>query len=857
MSQEKTNTTNLPESLNKETIPIDLSSPDEKNQQEAQAYADFCQLVAINKQYSLEEQDLVDLCKDDPLLSKNLCSFREIEQESTSLITSMQRSWTHYGPPKDHEPLTAELNRAGAKLTNLNDYKGKLRGAILARQQFLTPRASTLDDLQFELNEDKKSLHRTLEHFLMIFTAIDLGNSVDQEALYFSSQLQQFIKAIAKDLKAKEIPLNRSAWRSPRSLKQDEISGFLSDLFDRPADEVSWLDKTKLVLGFSAEDKEGTNLKRQIIALRRLDNKIAQFPIAATNNYSALKTTQDDQAKRIADKKHSLQTTLSSLEEKLVHQLNRCNREKADQEPVIADAHEMLAGLQKLKLKLSKLLAAHEERMAPLATIESPFDHSTKMINEQNLVITALEKMEQKLEGKEGLDKASTEALKALDRFYNLERDKLISLLDNSLKEAEAILYACYQDQALVKRMLQDEVAGIEGLKSEQEKTLVRIGIDARVYIKRLKNSAGSIRGELVKNYEGIINSIEMMALSVQPEFSAANPFKAIFNEKEEAILQTLRQVKEELRGLEGNEIKACLDKVEKGLLLTQQAVKERGDLLKNALVINERLGSEEHKTSLEIITTLEKQYSRLIDENMGEALSRHSSKSMGLKKTQENPTAFLSLEKLNANQVNALTRIDPRLPKLWSIRDIFRQINSEYINRDLVGLKQSVMRRMLLEYRHIFNAQIGAALEKNPNSSSALLKLGYLPGMEVLDETKAALLDLIDPRLANLYRQIWQLTNSPPSAKELYIDLLLNEVETHIHNDQMEHFSDGERSEFIQLIRLYILKPLQVLKQKLSSFFSKESSNKHSFILTIGATDTELTLAEIGEQATRKLSNI
>lgn len=125
-----------------------------------------------------------------------------------------------------------------------------------------------------------------------------------------------------------------------------------------------------------------------------------------------------------------------------------------------------------------------------------------------------------------------------------------------------------------------------------------------------------------------------------------------------------------------------------------------------------------------------------------------------------------------------------------------------------------------------------------------------------LMREKNTVLLNQIDPRLSYLFdiyhdfkRINARFINADVSLclEPNYIQELLDQVNQHIHHDNMENFSEGLLNIFIQLIRKYIIKPLQNINDS-------SSTMNRSYKVTFWASKTERTAVKLGNKAHQAL---
>lgn len=88
------------------------------------------------------------------------------------------------------------------------------------------------------------------------------------------------------------------------------------------------------------------------------------------------------------------------------------------------------------------------------------------------------------------------------------------------------------------------------------------------------------------------------------------------------------------------------------------------------------------------------------------------------------------------------------------------------------------------------------------------------------------------------------------------YREALIKHVNDHLHNGNMEHYSDGTRHSFTQWIRTYVLRPLQTTAIGTYDYFAKRDNKHQFFYATPGASSTEKNLIALGNEMSSELAS-
>ncbi|CDZ77034.1 hypothetical protein BN59_01313 [Legionella massiliensis] len=768
-------------------------------------YEQFNALADLNASLNLAVSDIDKLGQNSSTISNAISLFREAEQSSKQLIEKTFNSWTQlYNiiKPENHQALINELNAAIKKLSNLNKEKSALQDLILSKQKRIIPTESSVAELKHCLEQDKHNLRDKLELFLSVFSILDLRDREDSDNSYFIEKLQNFIEIISQDLQADGIPINHKPvakfsqemqqhigeklkWHllgkdDKKSISMDAIAHFLNELFKPSQDDLSEPSIGQRLFNIfdssSIEKAQVETLKKQIIALRTLTDKIQQFPISEIKDHHTLKTVQIEQDKETARKVEQLQISINNSIENLRSKLALMSNKFTSYEEV-EHGRKILNSLEQFKSRLAISFDEYNQKIERLLTIESPFERLGEVTNLQESFLRDLASFEKEFKAADGLNSLAVKAQLSLLSLYNTEKSKLIHDLRSSINNARAALGVYHQDEEIKEKLAAEHKVLEDIIASDQSQSLFKIEFDISFKITALQGQVQMVRAKIKDDCRPTVGEInnQLRAFNASA-LSAHNPFITVLGEKQNLASQEATRLNDEFNALDqrpATELLTSVRKLEDAVTQAEKHLQQRNSMLTKALIIQRRMESKEYKMSLRLIVKLQEEFVRLLDEtHIKAAIKNHPDDQQALEELRQNPQALFQGNNLSKEQVDLLDKVDLRLNKLKAIANDFKLMNNNYINRNL---------------------------------------------------------DLL--------------------GDERYGNLLLSKVEAHIHNSQMEHFSDGKRSDFVQWLRTNILKPVQSLTHYVGFKIGVESYTKNRFFTTAGATKTEDLLVVTGNE--------
>jgi hypothetical protein len=832
------------------------------------AYENFINTIDQYKKPTFNKNELNERCNMDHLIILNKASLNKIEEQISQLIINMTTSWYEKFrafQTEEHQSLNDQLKETIVKLDDLNKQKNEIKESILARQEYLMPAKKTsTNELQISLDMDKKRLRETLESFFKEFIEIKFTPSKDKNNLFVIAKLKEFIKVINNNFEKKYMPFNKDKLSDFYEILQwhlgdkplitykvkpkidEAINLFLQETFESPSDSTSYIKTQEEIL------------KNQIIVVRSFTDQIKLFSISEIKNTYLLKNLLEEQEHTLAQNTMNLSTFTTNLVNKLNKGITRLVNTYQSND-LITSSYKAVSNLVRFDNNITKMHEKYVLDKVELGKISSAFEFLVQITNLQKQYLADLQKLTEEIENPNGSHVIGLNFSKNLSTSYNQEKDLIISQLTTAIADAKAAL-KIFKTPQEVETLVAIETKKIEEIKLFKSKIFILENeiikhidkLEAHIYTtrQRLKVEKGLILTEIEENFKNL----------QKPLLHSINPFTSILDDDKDLVLKKLDLARVSyllLGSCAPTQLQLHVNNHDEAVQNVNPAIKAWTDTVTAAQLIEDRLISEEYLTSQGIIKTLSDEYLRISEKSIHKALENFKDLNADLIKNA--PLEFLGLDNLSEENINFLNVIDPRLYKLWSIRNEFQQINKDYINTNL-NFKALASARQInqlkKEYLQILKENLDNAMEDNPDNRLIQIKTNpniLFTNPELINDYQE-ILDIIDPDLYDLCKKIQQSVAPKTSTKELYVNLLLQKVETHLHNDQMEHFSDYKRSAFVQFVRIYVIKPLQVLKHKICSFFGEENS-KHCFFTTACATKTEAALVEKGNEAVERLA--
>ncbi|MBA2657951.1 MAG: hypothetical protein H0U70_13355 [Tatlockia sp.] len=830
--------------------------------------------------------ELIDHCKEDLLIIQNRKLFIIYDSQASQLVAevtiSLNRLDSIPNPNAEVEQLFSdELSRAIEKLNNLITLKIELKNSIIARQEELLPDSDGILDLKFLQNNRKEALQKSLSTALESICEIH-PQANDQKILDATNQLINFIDEIFNKLVEQDLPIKKEKirllynkllnhlgfkeqWLSRTAidaipLTKEELKSLIADIFAEIhfGDDKIKLKKSSiylLSLKFYIDAFPITNLKQIIAEQSENIAETIKINLEKEKNLNDLEQLNSKQRENLINKKIELTNNLAQKKQELDN-LIILFADKHQQNDCVLSSRLCVNELTKLTTELNLIDSTHNEKIKVLNLISSPMDRLNQLNLEQEEMLKSLKILEKQLNE---LIPTFNNCKKTLSEAYNLEVGQLFSSVEKALSEAEALLTVAYSKNIMAdyldpdkERLLKIKQPHLKPLLFNLEESIKPILNRIQIYVTKAKETLINNKNSEFKKIEQTVN------LLVLPELTPGNPFitcSSLCKLRVESNLVEAKLALDRLNNCHSNHLETTIDSYNETLSAVNKEMHAfNQDYLPKAEYMEGRLGSEAYKTSVRVLEALKKEYNRILDKKI---LKLNS------KKQKLNLEALKQLFDSNHLHTKELTRmkaLDSRLFKIWAIKYEFESININYINENLefnTLLCQSKIKQMKSKFLNLYEASVSKLLDDNP-ANKALIELdnklkshsNFLFNDFTVIENYENLLELIHP---NLYELSLKIRNEKPAVdcctKKCYLTALLNCVETHLHNDNMEHFSESKRNSFEQFLRLHLLKPLQALRHWVGSFFNKENS-KHQFFITGYATKTEAALVNVGNEA-------
>ncbi|KTD31289.1 hypothetical protein [Legionella maceachernii] len=789
----------------------------------------FEKQVAFHEGFILDFSELDKLAQFDPLLKQWLIELKKLNHNSNLFIAGMRPVLSSF---RTSIAIQDQLNEAILKMMDLNSAREKLRANILERQAFLQPTASDSAGLREELRSAKAETQNALEHFLMILSTIHLEGKTDQDLLFFTKKLAEFIKEIMVDLQAEEMHLPTQVIENFRiqllrhlgepahwytlnkptinALDRIAIDSFLNELFASPVASTSekalFKGAQKFISGLlqaTSSENDDALLRKQIIHFRNLTGKLNHFDIKAIKDFHALKEIQLTQEKKIPRMFEEIASKLSSGRLLLQAKLMLFTKQHGKIEEV-KKGFEIINSYYELDDQFKRLFARYKDKKQKLELVSSPLERLDQLTDLQKEVCAEFTLLEKQFAGDNGLYSITLNQILALDERYGMAKSWLVQDLKFEIEKAQEVLHTYYSMEA-VKEALSPYSIKYQQLRLTQEINLSKIQEEVERLTTALKKLSSEVNLRLFEDYQNTVQHLIIQRFSSPVHFNDINPFKTELSRKTQEAAIAVEHVIEAHNALKSAttpSVRQLLDRLEEAIDVAQKKLQARDEVLKGAKIIEGRLQSVGYQQSILAIERMKKEYNRIVNKYVDAAIETYP----------EDEQQFEALRKIPGSSENYLTlarykayldKIDPRLFKLLAMQFQFAQINKSYINQNLLSIVDEEEQ----------SDEIGVIVLDSQETSNRLLE----------------------------------------RADQKYLSHLIANVNRTIHNAQMENLSDGILPDFVQWIRINILKPLQALTHQVSSYFKLEHNSHDRFFKPIPKTPwsstTERQLVETGNE--------
>ncbi|PJE10888.1 hypothetical protein [Legionella sp.] len=806
----------------------------------------FKNLAGLQEGFSIENEVLIELAQLDPLLKKWLQELKRLNQSAFELIKNTRPLLNSFSAEMN---IQAQLNEALMQMMNLTKAQERLRTRILERQAILQSNARNPEELKKELNVAKDKAKIALECFLLTFSTFQLGDKEDRDTLFFTKQLTAFIEEIITDLQAKDLSLNtheiqsfrvrllqhlgeKAHWFSINApetqvLDKASIDEFLTELFKSVAPAPTqttvatnlpfFKDAKKLIDDFlntnSAESSELLD-RKQLIMLRSLANKLTSFQITQIKNYHILKDIQIDQEEKINELFNSLTSKIFYNKNLLQLKLMLFSNEYGSSAEV-KEGYEIITQLIELETSLKMEFTKFQQEKEKLKSIESPLDRLSQLTDLQQAVLNKLGQIDKEFMASDGLEQIISRKILALEQTYDIDKYSLLRTLDAEINDTKAILSSCYQPEE-VAEILKPYSTKLQELwhTTQQETDLHLVKRVVEKLLMGLKSHKQEARHLLNRFYEQKLTDLMRQRPALGDRLSEINPFIIELNQQNRKVHIAINEVIERYQNIDradNSQMKAHILFLEEDISKAQEALDARDQVFEKAIVIETRLKSAAYQKSLYVIETMEKEYRRILDKYIDSALETDPEDGEFAQDDQEIKAKLQELRAIPGTVANYarlaeykdyLNKVDLRLFKLLEMQLKFDEINQLYISSELLGM----------------------LTEKEQQAATGIVIINP-------QETYERLLACADKKYA--LQQIDMVNQT-------------------IHHTKMESLSEGVIPEFIQWIRIYILKPLQTLKHQVGGYLKGEENEKARFFptpKTPWACKTEELLRETGNE--------
>ncbi|ARH00826.1 hypothetical protein [Legionella micdadei] len=781
----------------------------------------FDEFAASHQNNSSQPPDLL-LFQDDYLIRPWVIHLNKIINELNELISLVESTWQQSSTQEDK--LHAVLQDALPKLSDLIEEKEGLRAAISKRKKLLLPSEITTN--KASLSGTRNELREALISFLTIFSMIQFENTGDPTHLVLKNKLKEFLEGLFNELRAINpsanahfvefhgkllrhlnltVPLFSS--KVPTELNQHAINAFVNNLFstattkpnmNMPFGENSpkilnglWNNASsalgRLLDNPSDANVEAYGIKRQLIALRSLRFKLEDFPINGIKEYLF-------QTKKVKQRIAEINLTLQTLKRELKSKLDLFI-EPYDDFDDVKEGHQLLAQLRAIE---DEFEAALTQCNPQKSDITPPFalEHVEKLTLTQREIAMKLEHVYQELKGETGLYKKILVSSLNLDNQYQLTFVKLKFELRKVIQNAKTVFSAYLRlskeigDESAGKEaqktldLLENKCQEIRTKKAQENTPLATFRKENELTSQTFEQLGQVPREQLNPAYKKILDALIQRAQLPLPRLNETNSLASNLAAKREDAVNAIRCAAVSY-GTFTTSNKQCAS----ALLAFTNATNALNsyEKLKQEALIEDRKSSKIYLKSLEIVKVLQNEYFRILDKYIDTACANNPediAELVILKEKLWTRHTFLSSQKIFTP---LLDKIDPRLCRLLSLQFSFERLNEKYLNGTFLQTNTE------------------STKDKNPLSTGQ---------MEALNRHE----------------------------QRLYKDKLIHTIELTMHNENMEYISDGIRYDFVQWIRIHLLKPLQHLMECCfgSSLF---------FTPTWRACKTEEMLVEAGNQ--------
>lgn len=743
---------------------------------------------ALNNQYTHGlTPDIISASKNNLKLASLVNEFQDnnhLIQEIIDKVNTIQRLSQR---EKIHLSITRLLQDSIEKIEPLIEKHQLLIKTITDRKKQISPSSTDLDELQESNSAALKELKEQLEKFIFQFSLIKFAEKQDSVTQRFREQLILFVHELNRDLKKDELLTNKNQvnFLSKKLLMHLGQKTKLLDLHPITIELDSSFGPLIINTLFSTESiKYEHILKKRIASAYSLSEKINAFPITMIKNYSIIKG-QEEEANLL------IQQQFEQLSDSLKLLLNKLDKLGlfAPEASVVKQALELKNDLTILQERLNETKNNYNtERTAQSDTID-PLTRLKEITLIQEKTKVILKELAQTLDART----ISTEdMLKTLDTEYSKEKNLLAISLEHARTQTELIrlslTFTEEEKDRVRKGQRQDEIRDNNLL--EENKPLPLLAEQVNNQIKNYSEIQQTVKARLHDLLKSRLETIEANLYATEQNYN----------------LELARIVeRHHLDQFALSEFNPYKNKLSNNLNETKKAV----------------TAIKSHLEQFNIVRAIELEATRddiIFSEEIAETL---------------------------ITNLNSILKEALKFEKKYQEEEARRSNTLQYLE------SVRILHTLEEEYKSIIEQNFF----KNQNAQENISELIKIPF--ILEPNQIISLDKIDSRLSKLasihiaFNEInAQYLNPKQYDKindKIYIDQLIGHVNDHLQNDHMEDISNNQ-SPLIHWLRIYILKPLQRLKNAIYSHNS-------SYSPTLFASKTETTLINLGKEAVDNLS--
>ncbi|KTD65646.1 hypothetical protein [Legionella spiritensis] len=771
----------------------------------------------------------------DFLLTNWFEAYRQKNRESIHLIESAKKQITNkINLPDYHNILQNELSGIISRLQTLHSEREELTRIITQRQGLLSPSTEDIGTLATCLTESKRIFLTALETFLLTYSTIELDDKQNKTNQYFVEQIKLFVDQLIETL-----------YNNPDIFAKEPITLLRKKIFEHLGEKCNWynlrvitcsLDPkqipencSKLLHEEGSSVTDSATIKRHISAIYHIVAMIEDFPIQSIKNYDILKQTLVNQNNTIKKQHERINRTYESIDDEikriiqaLQDQGNLLPSEFNNNDHVLR-AEKIKRELETFHLKLNKNQQSYQQKIEELQNDKDSKD--TVLSSDITNFKHDVDKINIKTEQLSDFIREQLLFMKKLDAFHN-EITEFTEEIQSEEFKRNYIFFSVKERHSLKESLItaQSSLLMLRDIYSEKKRRLrtelTEALDDTKAALLFAEYSEKEIQDRLApqRNFLQTIMTFEDNLFSLihdtRKNITTANKHVTnVIDSHRETLDPLIRNMKRNTREFLPPAIRfenPFSDALSTTTLASEAAV----------------LQLDSHFETLGHVT--------------GKGLARWS-------------TTF------NQRLQNARDQIGKRNQAVENALEIERRLNMETYRTSLeiIGLLGE-------EFVRIINDHIDAAIANSilAHETQKLRTIKEDPRTLLshhnLTELDNNLLQNIDPRLMKLLSIYTQFSaiNSEYINENLFLlddkryqESLMSSVTVHLRNDHMEEISQGVRPDFIQWLRVKILKPLQKLHYTLANYVKPDAGYSPNFFKTWGACSTEAALVLSGEQ--------